>query len=364
MEKSILLIDDENDIRKLLAMILTPIGYTVFEAQNGAEALQVLRNTTVSLILTDQNMPVMDGLAFLAALRSDLNSDVPVLMMSGDTSDDLRRRCYALGVYDFINKPESPDILLARVENGFKIAALQLFEKNMKHDLRVSAAILKRIATPASVMRPKYHLMTCRHSLIEVGGDICIALGTDSPNPVFIIGDITGHGISAALFAIFVDVAVRRAHREALLPHKILTRLNRELSEYLPASYFVSMFCFTYDAAKGLLLYANAGHPAPHARVGGVYTSITAPRHPVLGVNAYEEYSTESMRVSPGDWLLCYTDGVLDTFDGTKYKVDLHLTDIAQAGKNAGETYALAMEHLSAQQGISDDRTIMLFTVV
>ena len=90
---------------------------------------------------------------------------------------------------------------------------------------------------------------------------------------------------------------------------------------------------------------------------------IKAPRHPVLGVNAYEEFSSESMPVSSGDWLLCYTDGVLDTFDGTDYKEDLHLTDIAQAGKSAGETYKLAMEHLSLQQGISDDRTIMLFAV-
>lgn len=363
MEKSILLIDDEPNIRKVMSLILSPLGYAVSEAQNGAEALQILEKSNFSLIVTDQNMPVMDGLAFLATLRQDLKSDVPVLMMSGDTNDNLRRRCYALGVYDFINKPESADILLARVQNGFKIAALQQFQKDTKQDLRVSAAILKRMVTPASVRGQNYQLLTRRDSLIEVGGDICLALDTDSANPVFIIGDITGHGISAALFAIFVDVAVRRAHREALQPHKILTRLNRELAEYLPTSYFVSMFCFAYDAAKGLLHYANAGHPPPHARLGGSAQRVIAPRHPVLGVNPHEEYTAVSIKVSPGDWLLAYTDGVLDTFDSSGYKEDMRLAEIALAGKDAAETYAAVTEHLSAQQGISDDRTIMLFGV-
>lgn len=363
MEKSILLIDDEPNIRKMMSLILSPLGYAVSEAQNGSEALQILQKSTFSLIVTDQNMPVMDGLAFLAMLRHDLKSDVPVLMMSGDTNDSLRRRCYALGVYDFINKPESADILLARVENGFKIAALQQFQKDTKQDLRVSAAILKRMATPASVRGQNYQLLTRRDSLIEVGGDICLALGTDSANPVFVIGDITGHGISAALFAIFVDVAVRRAYREALQPHKILTRLNRELAEYLPTSYFVSMFCFSYDAAKGVVHYANAGHPPPHARLAGTYQRIIAPRHPVLGVNAHQEYTADSISVSTGDWLLAYTDGVLDTFDNSSYKEDLGLADIAHERKNAAETYTLALEHLAAQRGISDDRTIMLFSV-
>ncbi len=273
------------------------------------------------------------------------------------------RRCYALGVYDFIGKPESADILLARVENGFKIAELQRFHKNTKQDLKVSAAILRRMATPASLRGHNYQLFTYRQSLIEVGGDICLALATDTANPVFLIGDITGHGISAALFAIFVDVAVRRAYREALLPHKILTRLNRELTEYLPVNYFVSMFCVSYDAAQGVLQYANAGHPPPHARLAGKHVRLPTPRHPVLGVNAYEDYTADSMAVSKGDWLLCYTDGVLDLFDHGGYKEDLRLADIAAAGKNAADTYAIVTEHLAAQQGISDDRTIMLFAV-
>lgn len=363
MEKTILLIDDESTIRKMVAMILAPHGYIVSEAQNGAEALQLLQNTNFSLIVTDQNMPVLDGLAFLVALRSELKSDIPVLMMSGDTNNDLRRRCYALGVYDFISKPESADILLARVENGLKIAELQQFQEEMKRDLNVSAAILKRMATPASVRQKNYQLRTRRDSLIEVGGDICLALGTDTANPVFVIGDITGHGITAALFSIFVNVAVQRAHLDALQPHKILTQLNRELAAYLPIGYFVSMFCFTYDIAKGLLHYATAGHPPPHAQLGGAHQRLIAPRHPVLGVNPREEYTAASIAVSPGDWVLCYTDGVLETFDQNEYIEDLGLARIAQASNDAEETYALVMDHISAQQGIHDDRTVMLFAV-
>lgn len=362
MEKSVLLIDDDARIRNLVNRILAANGFRVQEAMNGLEGLEILKSAEPSLVICDQNMPVMDGLSFLRAVRTDLKCDVPILMMSGNNDDKLRRTCYELGVYDFINKPEDADILVARAENGIKIAELIEFRRELKRDLRVSGAILKRMAPPEVLELNHFTLNSYNENLMAVGGDICLALATETDNPVFLVGDITGHGISAALFSIFIDVAARRAHRESLLPHKILNRLNRELAEYMPSHYFVTMLCFSFDRRRQQLLYANAGHPGPIARLGGTVSQLDAPRFPVLGVRAQQEYQATAIPFNPGDWFLAYTDGVFDTFDGKQYIEDTSIAKISQMGHAGPETWLQIRDYLATQQGCVDDRTAMLLT--
>lgn len=361
MEKSLLLIDDDVNIRRAVTLLLKPHGYLVTEAANGAEALEILKNFNFSLIVLDQNMPVMDGLAFLHELRATIKSPAPVLMMSGETAVEIRQKAFALGVYDYISKPEDPDVLLARVANGMQIAELIEFRKETRRDLSMSAKILNRMAPPDTIEAPRFTLRTWRDSLLEIGGDISLAFATDTDFPFFVIGDITGHGISAALFAIFIDVAVRRAYRESMLPHKILTRLNRELCESLPANFFVTMFCCAFDARRGILHYANAGHPSPYLRAGGKNHLLDAVRQPLLGVSPYQVYEGASTPLNAGDWLLAYTDGVLDIYEAEKYNSDPIVEKLVSSGYSGTETFNNLINYLRTQQGVMDDRTIMIF---
>ena len=115
--EKILVVDDESRMRKLVKDFLTKKGYNVLEAQDGEAALQVFEENKnkISIILLDVMMPKLDGWSVLRQIRQ--NSDVPIIMLTarGEEQDELFG--FELGVDEYISKPFSPKILVARVES-------------------------------------------------------------------------------------------------------------------------------------------------------------------------------------------------------------------------------------------------------
>lgn len=109
-----MVVDDSRAVRKLLGQILRDIGYEVTEAGNGREALDAVLACTVplELILTDWNMPIMNGLEFLQAVRSDSRFDaVPILMVTTETEMDNMVLALEAGANEYVMKPFNRDIL-------------------------------------------------------------------------------------------------------------------------------------------------------------------------------------------------------------------------------------------------------------
>jgi YesN/AraC family two-component response regulator len=88
MDTKLLLVDDEEGIRKVLGISLTDLGYQVLTAENGEEALEIFRRETPPIVLTDIKMPVMDGIELLRKIK-DENPDTEVIMISGHGDMDL-----------------------------------------------------------------------------------------------------------------------------------------------------------------------------------------------------------------------------------------------------------------------------------
>ncbi|MFC2582971.1 MAG: response regulator transcription factor [Lachnoanaerobaculum saburreum] len=111
----ILVVDDEARMRKLVKDFLSIKGYIVLEAEDGEEALKVFdTNKDIKLILLDVMMPKMDGFEVLEAIRQ--YSKVPVMMLTARSEERDELEGYKLGVDEYITKPFSPKILVARVE--------------------------------------------------------------------------------------------------------------------------------------------------------------------------------------------------------------------------------------------------------
>ena len=111
----ILVVDDEARMRKLVKDFLSIKGYIVLEAEDGEEALKVFdTNKDIKLILLDVMMPKMDGFEVLEAIRQ--YSTVPVIMLTARSEERDELEGYKLGVDEYITKPFSPKILVARVE--------------------------------------------------------------------------------------------------------------------------------------------------------------------------------------------------------------------------------------------------------
>ena len=116
MNNYILVVDDESRMRKLIKDFLVAKGYNILEAEDGEKALQVFEENSekISLILLDVMMPKLDGWSVLRQIRQ--NSKVPIIMLTarGEEQDELFG--FELGVDEYISKPFSPKILVARVE--------------------------------------------------------------------------------------------------------------------------------------------------------------------------------------------------------------------------------------------------------
>lgn len=116
--KTVIAVDDSSSIRHLVALVLTHAGYEVIEAMDGEDALSAIAGREVHLVLTDINMPNMDGLELTRRLRAMPEYRfVPIVMLTGSESGSVNRRDgMAAGATAWVAKPFHPDQLLAVVK--------------------------------------------------------------------------------------------------------------------------------------------------------------------------------------------------------------------------------------------------------
>ncbi|MFV0330999.1 MAG: two-component regulator propeller domain-containing protein [Dysgonomonas sp.] len=117
---TILVVEDNVDMRKYICSILSDY-YKIVEAENGVEALDILKNRTIDFIISDLMMPVMDGLELSQRIKADVSiSHIPFLMLTAKTSLETQISSYKIGVDEFLAKPFDEELLLTRINNIFE----------------------------------------------------------------------------------------------------------------------------------------------------------------------------------------------------------------------------------------------------
>lgn len=117
MPKTILTVDDSSSVRKMIVVTLKGAGYDVAEAEDGEAGLSAAKTSGYDLILTDQNMPKMDGLTLAKNLRTlPQYKSVPILMLTTESGDDMKAQGKAAGVTGWLVKPFDPQKLIDTVK--------------------------------------------------------------------------------------------------------------------------------------------------------------------------------------------------------------------------------------------------------
>jgi diguanylate cyclase (GGDEF)-like protein len=138
---TILIVDDSRTIRQILRRVLVGAGYRVTEAADGSQGLAAIRESRPDLVLLDVDMPVLDGLATMRAMRADQElSTIPVLFLTARTSGNEVAEGLELGAQDYLRKPCEPSELLARV-------ATTLLRSRQEEDLRRRTQALDELST-------------------------------------------------------------------------------------------------------------------------------------------------------------------------------------------------------------------------
>ncbi|MEJ2281964.1 MAG: response regulator [Desulfobacterales bacterium] len=150
MDKKLLLVDDEEGIRKVLGISLSDLGYQVLTAENGEEALEIFHRENPPIVLTDIKMPVMDGIELLRKIK-DENPDTEVIMITGHGDMDLAIKSLKYRAIDFVTKPINDDIL--EIALGRAHEKIQMRQKLRDYTENLEALVQEKSAQLVEIER-------------------------------------------------------------------------------------------------------------------------------------------------------------------------------------------------------------------
>ena len=187
--------------------------------------------------------------------------------------------------------------------------------KHLKQELEVARqlqASMLPLQRPLFPGRSDIEVCGFMEPASKVGGDLFDAFFVDSRTLFVCIGDVSGHGIAAALFMVRVIGLLRILAMETLQPEKILETLNDRLCIGNDTNLFVTLFCGFLDVQSGTLIYSNGGHCAPMVCTGRDAAPLPLPKGILVGAASGRHYASMQRQLAVGETLLCYTDGVTE----------------------------------------------------
>lgn len=200
-------------------------------------------------------------------------------------------------------------------EQNLKAQREQLELTHIRKELDVARQL------QASMLPPQRPLFTERADIevcgfmeptSDIGGDLFDAFFVDDHQLFFCIGDVSGHGIAAALFMARTIGLLRILATNNMQPDKLLEMLNDRLCIGNDTNLFVTLFCGFLDVSNGNLLYSNGGHCAPLLAAGGETKRLPIPRGALIGAFPNMKYLSMGHKLNPDEILFCYTDGVTE----------------------------------------------------
>lgn len=267
----ILSVDDEMDLELLLTQYfrrkIRKGEYEFFFAHNGVEALtMLLKQKDIDIILSDINMPEMDGLTLLTKINEMQNPALKCIMVSAYGDMGNIRSAMNNGAFDFATKPIDLDDLSITIEKAIEqITFIKQSQQehsqleSLKTDLAVAGeiqqAILPRIFPPFPDLEDRLDLSALMIPAKDVGGDFYDFFRIDNDHIGMVVADVSGKGVPAAIFMAVSRTVVRTIGLQGGTPGKCLTQSNEMLSKESVKSMFVTVFYAIYNVNTGELRF-------------------------------------------------------------------------------------------------------------
>ena len=382
MAVKILSVDDEAPLELLMKQYfrrkIRNGEYDFLFARNGLEALSVLHsNPDIEIVLSDINMPEMDGLTLLARVNEMRNPALRVIMVSAYGDMHNIRQAMNNGAFDFATKPIDMEDLSLTIEK-----AIQQIEfvhrtqqehsqlESLKKDLSVASDIqqyiLPRVFPPFPEDVDKVDVAASMVAAKDIGGDFFDFFRLDHERIALVIADVCGKGIPAALFMAVSRTLIRTKGLQDVSPAECISACNNLLAAYSVDSMFVTVFYAIYNVRTGTLSFCNAGHNPPlivHAD-GGV-DELPFSDNIVVGAFADIDFHEHSMQLQHGDTLMMFTDGVNETWDASHNEFGMErfrqvLADNASYGsRQIIDAVSRALNLFAGNAEQSDDITML-----
>lgn len=213
-------------------------------------------------------------------------------------------------------------------------AAKERIESELHIAREIQGSILPRIF-PAFPHRGEFDIYAVMEPAKEVGGDFYDFVLIGERRLYFVMGDVSGKGVPAALFMMIAKTLLKNEAMQGASAAEILTKANNIIAMDDATSMFATVFCGILDIATGVVEFANAGHNPPMiGRAGGAFEFLEVSKGFVLGPMPDFEYKQGSVKLETGDTFFLYTDGVTEAMDpGQKQYSEARLKDTLERVK-------------------------------
>jgi len=333
-EDGVLLVADDNEMnRDMLARRLSRRGFTVVTAADGQEALDRIAERSFDVIVLDIMMPRVDGMEVLSRVRQTTGAaDLPIIMATAKSETQDVVRALEMGANDYVTKPLDFQVVLARV--GTQLALKRAREElksahaRMKADLEAAARIQQALLPTDLPDIPGVKCAWRYRACDELAGDAVNIFRVDDRHLCLYVLDVSGHGVPASLLSVSVTRSLTlHADRSSLVripredgagftvtsPAEVARRLNviYPMGDRGAHAYFT--LCYgILDVQTSRFRFTCAGHPGPVlVRRDGTVSSLDVPALPI-GMLENAEYEEATIDLLPGDRLYLYSDGLTE----------------------------------------------------
>lgn len=328
MAIKILSVDDEQDLEILLTQYfrrkIKKGEYEFLFAHNGLEALQMLlANPDFDVILSDINMPEMDGLTLLTRINEMRNPALKCIMVSAYGDMENIRTAMNQGAFDFTTKPINLEDLERTIEKAAEqIAFIKQAQQehsqleSIQNDLHVAQEIQQTILPKTFPPFPElksFDVYAYMNAAKYVGGDFYDFFRIDHDRLGFVIADVSGKGVPAAIFMAISRTVIRAIALTENSAAMCMQRSNLLLCQESVNDMFVTVFYGILNIHTGMVTYCNAGHNSPVLlKKDGAVSELPLTGDMVLGAISDAVYHEKELKLLPGDNLFLYTDGVTE----------------------------------------------------
>jgi len=363
----VLAIDDEL-INRLVLEDLLEDYYEVTLLDNGKSCFASIAKRRPELILLDVNMPDLNGFDLCRQLKSHPGTaNIPVIFLTAKVAMNDERLGLELGAVDYITKPFSESILLARMRTHLSLSQTQkLLEKSHAKLKRERDYIEYIIMSMRDDRRYQTdHLTTLVAPVEKSNGDLVLSASTHKGHRHILLGDFTGHGLSAAVAGPLVSSLFYSRAEQNFPLGETAALINYELSQKLPPEIFMAALLIEWNLETNKLNVWNCGMPPLLHYRNGSYVQELKSDGLALGIidRFPRENEPKVIELCTGDLFFGYSDGVQDVVtQGREHFGDTRIRKVLQTiakDKLSLKHLLYTLESYAGTLDFSDDVTLI-----
>lgn len=373
---TILVIDDSDEVRDLITLVLKD-EFDLKAASNGREGLEKYMQEKPDLVLTDIDMPEMDGYEVCRRIKAmTSNTFVPIIFITSKNDLEWMKEGLKIGAEDYLTKPFEPEELLARVRAVLRTKKLynQLQEAYTLIDRErdIIADIQRSLLCAHPPRIDGFQFFFDYQPSSKAGGDYYDFIEVDGDHLGVLVSDVSGHGTPAAVIMAMLRVLLRSSFAQILSPRETLNKINRFLCGTLGMGYFITCFYGIIHLPSRRMKYSSAGHNPPIVidyDSGQVRTLSTSRGFPLM-ISPQNVLEERELQLLPNSKLILYTDGLTETRDrsGKMFGSQRLENLLLELGKNRnaqelGKKIKDTVQQFAQSTTFEDDYTLVILEV-